>query len=253
MYFKIKNLILLILFLNFPLSSALYCETIKIATIDWYPYCTIDNNEQPGLLIEYVQTIYNRVGIEVEFEVLPWSRAIYYTEKGIVDALLAPSKNEAPNLVYPENIIGTQRFCFFNLANDPWVYTRPESVIGKSIIHVQGVLPEELKKFENDNIFIRKSYDKDFIKESIAFLFAEKIDSILLTDYTMINFLNDNGLMNLVKFAGCVTEENLYLAFSPLPSKKEYVDNLIEVFDREIKILIEEKYFEKLLEKYNMD
>jgi len=110
-----------------------------------------------------------------------------------------------------------------------------------------------LKKFENNNIFIRKSYDESFIKETIAFLFAKKIDSILLTDYTMTDYIKKNNFVNKVKLAGCVIEDNLYLAFSPLPSKKKYVDNLVEIFDREIEILIEEKFFENLLVKYNLD
>jgi len=107
---KTKTLVILFLFF---ISSVLYCETIKIATIDWYPYCMTENEELPGLLVEYVQEIYSRAGINIEFEVVPWSRAIYYTEKGVADALLAPAKSEATNLVYPENKIGTQRFCFF--------------------------------------------------------------------------------------------------------------------------------------------
>ncbi len=230
-----------------------YSETINISTIDWCPFICPSNSEYPGLLVEYTKAIYSKTGLNVSFKVYPWSRAIKNTERGSSDALLAPAKNEAPKLVFPETEIGTQRFCFFSLKEDSWKYEKPESVIGKKILYPQDALPEVLKKFRKKAKFIKKPYSFDYLRQTTGMLQFGRTETVLMTYYSMVDYLNKNNLSDRIILSGCVTSQNLYLAFSPDPKKKKRVEKLIAIFERNIKILKREKYFEGLLSKYKLN
>jgi len=249
LFVKYKS-ILVWLFIVVP--SIGYSEKIKISTIDWCPFICPDTPKYPGLLVEYTQAIYKKSGYDVTFESFPWSRAIINTNTGVTEALLAPAKNEAPNLIFPEVEIGTQRFCFFTLKGDSWKYEKPESVIGKEIIYPQDALPDVLKKFMSRATFRKKPYNENYLNQTTDMLLFGRTDTLLMTYYSMMNYLNKTKLSSRIKSSGCVASQKLYLAFTPDPKKKKLVEKLIKIFDREIKVLKKEKYFDKLLLKYKL-
>jgi len=249
-----KSIRLLPIFCMLFFATNVTCESIKIATIDWCPLICPNDAEKPGLLVEYTKAIFDRQGYHIKFTCYPWSRAINVTLKGDVDAVLAPAKSEAPELIYPESNIGVQRFCFFVRKEDTWKYQTPDSIIGRNIIHPQDALPTELFAVKHKAARIdARSYNDKYMDGTTKQLQAKRYDSILMTYYSMIDFLQKNNLSDHIKFAGCVSSQNLYLAFSPHSQKQEFAKRLIDIFEREIKELQKNNYFENLLIKYNLD
>ena len=234
--------------------SILLSQTIKIATIDWSPYVCVSNNKYPGILVEYVKAIYANTDYKIEFREYPWSRSIKMTEAGEVDAILAPAKNEAPNLIFPETNIGTQRFCMFTLKEDLWKYTGPKSVSGRLVIYPQDALPEELSIIiHNETMFYKMPYNSTYISKSTELLLCKRYNTILMTYYAVTDYLNKNNLSDRIKSSGCVSSQKLYLAFSPNQKKQKRIKQLIEIFEKEILQLKKSNYFQKVLKKYQLD
>jgi len=250
---KFLTLILMIGFFFIP--SVLQSQTLKIAAIDWCPYVCLSNSKYPGVLVECIKEVYKNTEYKIEFEVFPWSRAILLTKAGEVDALLSPAKNEAPSLIFPETAIGTQRFCMFTLKEDLWSYAHPRSVSGRSVIYPKDALPQEVFNIVHKVV---PSYgmpyvsDAAFLSKSFELLLMKRYDTILMTYYSTLDYINKNKLSDRIKISGCVSSQKIYIAFSPDPGKQEKIQKLIEIFEKEIVQLKKRDYFQKLLKKYQL-
>jgi len=117
-----------------------------------------------------------------------------------------------------------------------------------------GVLPEEIANIINKVKFsYKKPYSSNFLPLTTKLLLRKRHNTILMTKYSMIEFLNKNNLSDSIKLSGCVPRQKLYLAFSPDPKKQKKVKKLIKIFEKEITRLKKENYFQKLLKKYKID
>jgi len=107
----IKALIQVILFLFISITTT-YANTIKIAAIDWCPQICLDV-DKPGYTVDLIKEVFKDSKYTLVIDVFPWTRAIQLVSNGHYDALLAPAKKEAPNLIFPDIAVGYQQMCFF--------------------------------------------------------------------------------------------------------------------------------------------
>ncbi len=227
-------------------------ETITISAPEWCPYICPNEPAKPGLLVEYTQAIFQRAGYDITVDVYPWSRAIRYAEDGTRHALLGAAKHEAPSLIFPENEIGEQTFCFYTKADDEWTYSSPAAVIGKDIIYPQDALPEEIIPYKNRARFSEVTGSVTYIEQALGMLLSDRTEIVLSSYYWMTHFLESHDMQEKVKLSGCAASTKVYLAFSPADGKLEETKKYIKIFDREIEILKQEGFFESLLIKYNL-
>lgn len=224
-------LFLVLLWILAPLCRA--TEPLTIAAIDWCPYICDIKSDRPGVLVEIVQQIYQYTEFEPEFLVLPWSRAIKEVESGKYMALLAPAKNEAPNLLYPETPIGTQRFCFFSRQEDDWRYQTPEDIAQRKVVYPANALPLELNHLQSQtNQLQGLSFQNSFEKQTSELLLQSYIDSILITEFSMLYFQFVHKLQTEIRTSGCLAEDELYLAFTPSGLHTKEVSLWKEIHDR---------------------
>ena len=226
---------------------------MNVATIDWCPFICPMSLSKPGLLVEYTKEVFIDAPIEINFEVYPWSRAIKLANEGKVDALLAPAKNEAPRLLFPDVEIGIQRFCFFSRQNDPWQYHNPESINKRTIIHPRDTLPTPLHQANLSADFITYPYNDNFLPTSTDILLkTDRVDTVMMTYYSMLHFLNSKQLTGKVRLSGCVSRQKLYLAFTPNKASRPKIEILMGYYHKNITKLKKKHYFSKLLKKYNI-
>ncbi|RHW74735.1 hypothetical protein [Colwellia sp. RSH04] len=104
---------------------------VKIAAVDWCPQLCPRGNVS-GYINEILSSIYPSELFTLDIDYLPWSRAIKLVNKGDYQMLLAPTKEEAPDLKYPLYPIGIQQMCFFTLTDSNWSYINTDSLKGLS-------------------------------------------------------------------------------------------------------------------------
>lgn len=229
-------------------------ETLHFSTLDWCPFVCPQDKEKPGFLVEYVQTIFKNTPYKIKIKAYPWSRAIKYTESGETLALLGPAKEEAPNLIFPKSEIGQQRFCFFTRTEDSWMFGQPSSVMGRTVMVPQDAFPAALNEYRHKAQFKFRPYNNDYVRLVLEMLRVKRIDTILLTYNSMMNFLSAQPFVRQeIKYANCISKQNLYLAFTPNIKKRAQVDKVMAVFEREIALLRKKNYLQDLLVKYQLD
>ncbi|HEY8026830.1 MAG TPA: transporter substrate-binding domain-containing protein [Burkholderiaceae bacterium] len=106
---------ILAMVLYLPGSSR--AETVTFATTEFPPYIIKQGDHLTGFEVEFVRAICKRLGVEPEFTILPWSRALEYTKSGKVDGLLTPvySEDRAEFIYFTEQPLGRERISIMSL------------------------------------------------------------------------------------------------------------------------------------------
>lgn len=229
-------------------------EKVSVAAIDWCPQlCTV--KDQPGYVNEVLARVFEDSPFQLEVEVLSWSRAIYQVKKGDKVALLSPAKAEAPGLVYPDNEVGVQRMCFFTRIENSWQYVNPESLKGLAIAIGDDTSVAALNDYIADEAydFRPMHYDENFITKNLKMLDAGRIDTFIFTQNTTQYEMKKMGVSRRYKNAGCVSQEKIYIAFSPAKETRVLVEQLKNYFDSHIIDLYDNGKINKILKKYHIE
>lgn len=226
-------------------------QNIAVASIDWCPYICL-NPEKPGVLTEYVKKIFADTSYNLTFTPMPWARAIYETKMGRFQALLAPAKEEAPELIYPSHPLGYQHMCLFTRSDDSWQYNGIDSLKGRRIVYGYDAYPASLEGAQKLAVFYPMPYSAAFIPRGVKMVLNKRTDTLLFTRYSTQHYLNSNGLADKMRVAGCVQRQAVYLAFTPHDSARETREALIILLDEKIAKLEKENTFESLLRDYGL-
>jgi len=228
-------------------------NVIKIAAIDWCPQICV-NEEIDGYTVELVEQIYRDTGYKLEIDILPWSRAIMYVSDGKYDALLSPAKKEAPHLVYPEWGVGKQRMCFFVASDSSWMYKGEESLQGKAFGIANDTSIEELNDYiqAHSKQFQFQPYHERYVYQNAQKVIKNRIDAFIFTQNTTNYELSKTPLKNEIKNAGCVSEADIYLAFSPVEPKQHKIKKLVALFDERMKELVNNGQVAQLYKAYGI-
>ncbi|KGJ95002.1 substrate-binding periplasmic protein [Colwellia psychrerythraea] len=228
-------------------------EIIQISAIDWCPQICLDKN-RPGYVIELVKKIFEDTPYKLEIDIYPWSRAIKNVSLGKADALLSPAKSEAPNLLYPQLAVGYQQMCFFTLAESTWRYEGVSSLKGLQIGIATDTSIEELNSYVKSHLyqFQFQPYHERYLAQSFAKLEKKRMHSFLFTKNSTLFALHKQHKKNSIKVAGCVSKAPIYMAFTPINTKKDKIAEIMSVFDKKLTALKKTSYINKLMISYHL-
>jgi len=233
------------------IMPASYAETLKIAAIDWCPQICVKESK-PGYTVDLINKVYEDSPYSLEIDVFPWSRAIKYVSEGKYDALLAPAKKEAPNLVFPRFSVGSQRMCFFTSTSNPWRYSGEESLSNMQVGLAFDASIEELNQYIkiHPEKFQFQPYHERFVAQNAKKVLKGRMDAFLFTKNSTLYELEKVGLHGVIKNSGCVSQAKIYLAFTANKDKAATISSAIDFFDFRIEQLIQSGFVNKLHRQY---
>lgn len=236
-------------------SQQTHSEEIRVAAIDWCPNICPQQPNKPGYVVELIERIYANSDFRVEIDYFPWSRAINNVRFRQHDALLAPGKKEAPDLIYPHHAVGNQTMCFYTATNNRWQFNGEQSLKGLQIGVAADTSIEELNNYmlRNPKQFQFKPYSQDYIRRSTLKLFKDRFDTFIFTRNATQYELKLSGLYDQVRNAGCVSSTPIYMAFTPNKHKQQKVNKAKAFFDWRMRLLQQRGYIDALLKKYQID
>jgi len=229
-------------------------ESLIISSIDWCPQLC-DNDSQRGYVMDIVDAIFKDSPYTLEVENFPWTRAIRLVENGRSHALLAPTREEAPNLKFPEQEIGLQRMCFFTKSSSEWAYTGEDSLKGLTIGLAQDTYIDELSEYieKNEKQFDYIPYSDGYLTSSFKKLTFNRIDTFVFTYNSTRYEINRNNLEFDYKEAGCFPENKIYMAFSPNEKNEDYIDDMIVYFDSKMVALKKSDEINEIMSNYGLN
>lgn len=247
---KYKYLIFFVLFHGLLLKA----DVIKIASIDWCPQLC-PKEEKKDYVLDILEQVFKNSKYKLDIKTYPWSRAIMLVNNGTAHALLSPAKNEAPNLVYPQNNVGTQQMCFFSKIDYTWQYKNSNSLKNKKIGIAKDTSLEELNSYiqQNKTQFQSMPYGQNYIKKSLLKLDRDRFDTFLFTKNSTIYKINSLGLKNKYKISGCLSPSDIYIAFSPKKDLRQFIREISNFFDKKISKIKQTNQIHQIFKSYGLE
>jgi polar amino acid transport system substrate-binding protein len=139
-----RHLLLTLLSLSL-LSGA---ETIRLRADSWMPYNGDPKEALPGFSLELVRAALAPQGIIIDYQIMPWARALKELEGSEIDAVIGAVGDELPGMVLPNEAVGQTASDLIVLAGNPWTYTGVASLDAVKVGFPRGyAFAEELDKY----------------------------------------------------------------------------------------------------------
>ena len=216
-------------------------NTIKVRADAWPPFNDAPASDHPGYVVEMLKAIFEPQGYKIDYQTMPWTRALVEVEAGRVDAVIGASPEEAPTCVYPKEEMGLMKVGFYTLKSNPWGYGGLDSlkkvklaaVEGYSYSATEGALSKYLSETKPPAVQLMTG--DDALLRNIRKLFAKHVDTVIESDVVFMWTVRNAKDKNLgidpdgIKCAGYYEDiSKLFVAFTP---KRGDAKKLAEMFD----------------------
>jgi polar amino acid transport system substrate-binding protein len=230
------------------LSFTALGEKLRIVTEPWAPYVYMEDGQARGLDYETAAIIFERLGIEVEWQFLPWKRCLAMLEQGQADGALDIFQNadREGTLLYPGEPLSNVEFVLFYSNAHPHPVQTLNDLRGLTV----GVSPGYAYglAFLGSPLFVREaapSHEANFGK-----LLLGRVD-LVITDRRVGQHLLDQLKVRdqISQSPTVISHEPQYLALR----KNAGMDLLVQRFGAELKRFKREHAYAELNEKYAGD
>ena len=227
------------------LSFAARGEKLRIVTEPWAPYVYEENGKALGLDYETTAIVFKRLGMEVEWQFLPWKRCLSMLETGQADGALDifHSEERDATLLYPSEPLSEVQFVMFYANARPHPFRTLDELRGLTI----GISPGYLysQDFRDSTLFTREpapSHEANFGK-----LVRGRID-LLITDRRVGQHLLDelNIRNKITENPTVISQQSQFLAVR----RNAGMDLLVQRFGAELKRFKREPAYAELSARY---
>ena len=97
-------------------------DVITIRADEWCPYNCEPKSDLPGFMVEIAVKIFESKGHTVDYDIMPWARAIQDTRKGKYNAIIGAGKEDAPDFIFPAIEQAQMVNVFYVRKGFPWQY-----------------------------------------------------------------------------------------------------------------------------------
>jgi len=101
MFKSIKKVCLIVLIIIPFFFSAVQAETISLVADEWPPFNGVPDSQNEGFIVDVAKAIFEKNGIHIVYEILPWKRAVEMTREGLNNGIIGATKTEAPDFIFP--------------------------------------------------------------------------------------------------------------------------------------------------------
>lgn len=227
------------------LSFTALGEKLRLVTEPWAPYVMVDGQEASGLDYEMTTIVFKRLGIEVQWQFLPWKRCLLMLEQGEADGALDIFKVAERDdlLLYPSEPLSQINWVLFQANARPHPFNSLQDLTGLTI----GVSPGYLysPEFDTSTLFIREpapTHEANFGK-----LARGRVDLVVterLVGQQMIDKLKLRDEISEVP--NVIARRDLYLAVR----RNVGMDLLVQRFGAELKRFKQEPAYAQLVARY---
>lgn len=211
-------------------SSHVLSDTISIRADDWYPNNGDPNAEKPGYMIELAKAIFEPAGHTVDYQLMPWERAVDSVRKGSHDCVVGAYKEDAPDFAFPSVSWGLDSTGFFVKSDSAWSYSGFDSLLTQKVGVINGyAYGEDIDELITAN---PATFDglggNDALEKNIKKLSAGRIDVVIESPNVMKAKLQELGLSNMKQVGTLGEPSEMFIACSPAKASSVGYIKLIE-------------------------
>lgn len=194
-------------------------NVLTIGADEWMPVNGSPSGQYSGYMIDIARSIFSAENIQVEYQVMPWERAVLSARRGTIDCVVGAYKHDTPDFVFPMHHWGQDGAELFVLKDDSWRYNGDvESLRSRSVGMVKGYLYfAEFDEFAKANPSqIQQAVGNTPLVQNLRKLANKRLDTILDSGASVRWHLAKTQPQIALTSAGMLMPNKpLYLACSP--------------------------------------
>ena len=232
-------------------------KIITLRADRWYPFNGDPWDDNPGYMIEIAKKVFEEAGYKIDYQIIPWARAIEDTRVGKHDAIVGASVGDAPDFIYPTEPLGIVLNSFFTRSDFEWTYKDPSSLtryrLGCIEEYSYGKILDKYiaENIDNPNALLMEGgYNP--LANNIHKLRLKQIDIVPSTPQVFYAELEQMHLdRSLFRFAGSTPDKDpIHIAFSPNVERSR---KLATILAEGIKNLRSTGELKKILDRYKIE
>ncbi len=138
------------------LSLSASGESLRIVTEPWAPYVYLQDGKPTGIDYEITDTVFKRLGIDVDWQFLPWRRCLMMLDEGQADGALDifETTERDVHLLYPSEPLSQVEFVLFQAKARPHPFNSLNDLKGLKVGISPGFLYDQ--EFRESPLFERE-------------------------------------------------------------------------------------------------
>lgn len=227
------------------LSLGAHGESLRIVTEPWAPYVYLQNGKPTGIDYEITALVFKRLGIDVEWQFLPWRRCLMMLDEGQADGALDifESAERDSSLLYPSEPLSQVEFVLFQAKARPHLFSSLNDLRGLKI----GTSPAFLygQEFRESPLFVRETAPT--LEANLGKLLLGRVD-LVITDRRVGRYaLKELGLQGQIEeLPIVVSRDKQFLAVR----RNAGMDLLVQRFAAELRRFKQEPAYAELIARY---
>ncbi|MCP4754866.1 MAG: amino acid ABC transporter substrate-binding protein, partial [Proteobacteria bacterium] len=218
---------------------------------NYAPFEMVVDGKLTGLHIELVYATASRLGVNVEFQSLPWKRAIHMVKIGAADAITYVGKTpEREKFIHYNdgNVLSSSAYGFVVLSKraDKIRYNGDLQSMRAYKIGAQ-------LGYSYGNAFDQAKYLNKHVVKNVAslinLLLADRIDLAVIDEPEYLQNRNKDKWSKMTFLKPDIIKRNFYVGFS----KKKKLLKLTNRFAKELTAFKRTKDYQRILAKYNLN
>lgn len=194
-------------------------EPVRLRADYWCPYNCTPDAANPGYMVELADRAAARLGLDAQYQLMPWDRAMSEVRSGAIDAVIGATPLEADGLILSEPL-GYDADCFFVMIGSDWTYKGPESLNGvllgaiSGYTHDEGPVDAYIAAHSGTKGAVTTSSGDEASARNVRLLLLRRIDVLLDSEAVVRTEANRLGRGALLQQVGCLEALPLHIAFS---------------------------------------
>ena len=231
-----------------------WAETLILKADRWCPFScepTSQKSKDVGYLVEVAKIIFERKGHNIDYQVDTWTNSIDSVRSGSATAIVATTKPDAPDFIYPTKSMGSNKECFYVKRLDPWEFVKMEHLKNRKIGIVESyAYSAELMSYllDHPEQTVKSNGDMPLMM-NLKNMTENKIDTIIENPFVFNYATTGKKIRDNYEEAGCTEGDPLYIGFSPKnPRSKEFA----KILSEGIEDLRKDGTLDKIITKYSL-
>lgn len=236
-------------------------KILVAATLEYPPYEYTENGVARGIAIDIIKEAALRTKTyDIEFDFLPWKRAVYTVKSGHNDVLFNAGKNEERQQwgKYVENVLILQEYVLFKKRSSSInVNSNFDNVKNHSIAVRLGYLygSGNFRNAIDQNKFSGVTFSKS-TQQSVDMLLSDRID-LFVGDYLpVMHYIKKNGLedrIDIVKNSIDKTNDLIVLTWPTyiVFNKESVTDRYVDDFNNAMTEMKLDGFIDNVFKRYN--
>ncbi|PKM22507.1 MAG: hypothetical protein CVV10_03945 [Gammaproteobacteria bacterium HGW-Gammaproteobacteria-14] len=234
-------------------APVVFAETIRLRADNWFPVNGDPAAARPGYGIEVLSRVWSRYTLD--YRLMPWARSLDAVRAGDADCVIGAFPGDAPDLLYPQQPLGTDGVGVYALQADSWTYDGVESLQWRNVAVISeysyGDVLDQWLADPRNAIRIQMAHGAEALEGNIRKLLAGRVDVLLESPMIMKNALRRLNLDHLVQLAGeGQAAQPFYIACTPGNPR---VAEWLEAFDQGVQGLKDSGEWGELLSRYGIE